>query len=119
MIAILGYVLFLWATTIHDTVTKGSKYGFTIGNTKHQTYLDIVKLRDDYPNLVVYTYVTPTYGGQNRHIKLDDNFELMNVHQQWRVYLKGDGEYFNSVRLNFDSDKLINFYRHRQYYELP
>ncbi|MBL4798269.1 MAG: hypothetical protein JKY50_12710 [Oleispira sp.] len=116
IIAIVGYVLFLWASTIHDSVNEGSKYGFTIGNSQYQTYLNVMELKDDYPNLVIYTYVPSTSGGNEIHLKLEHDFKIIKIHEQWRVYFKGDGEYSNSIRLNFINDKLNYFYRHRQYY---
>lgn len=119
IIGIVGYVLFLWASTIHDTVTEGSNYGFTIGKSKHETYQNVIELKEDYPNLVIYTYVSSSTSAQKKHIKLKHDFEHLKLHKQWRIYFKGDGEYSNSIRLNFDNDKLINFYRHRQFYELP
>jgi hypothetical protein len=119
IIIIAVYVLFLWASTIHDSVTEGSKYGLTIGDTKQQTYLRILELKKEYPLQVIYTYVPSQTRVQDEHIKLSYDFEELKLYKQWRVYFKGDGEYSNSIRLNFDNDKLINFYRHRQYYELP
>ena len=116
---IVGYIFFLWASTIHDSISEGSKYGFTIGSSKEQTFIDVMNLKDDYPDFVVYTYVETDNYDNPKRTKLAHDIDEMIMHNQWRVYFGGDGEYSNSIRLNFEDNKLNNFYRHRQYYELP
>ncbi len=78
-----------------------------------------MNLKDDYPDFVVYTYVETDNYDNPKHTKLSHDIDEMFMHNQWRVYFGGDGEYSNSIRLNFEDNKLSNFYRHRQYYELP
>lgn len=116
---IVGCIFFLWASTIHDSVFEGSKYGFTIGSSKNETFTDVMNLKDDYPDFVIYTYVETDNHYNPKHIKLSHDIDEMVMHDQWRIYFGGDGEYSNSIRLNFEDNKLSNFYRHRQYYEVP
>jgi hypothetical protein len=111
--------VFLWASTIHDTVTQGSKYGFTIGSNKVETLNDVKALKKVYPDSVIYTYVKTTNPHNPKHTKLSFDIDVLLQHDEWRIYFAGDGEYSNSIRLSFKGNELNSLYRHRQYYELP
>ena len=119
IVIIIGYVVFLWSTTIHDTVTQGSKYGFTIGSNKLETLNDVLILKKNYPDSVIYTYVKTNNPHNPKHTKLSFDINALVQHDEWRIYFSGDGEYSNSIRLNFKGNELNSLYRHRQYYELP
>ncbi len=117
--AVALYVLFLWATYIDDTVTQGSKYGFTIGSTEQKTYEDILSAQDQYPELMLYI----SYGsraGDNMTVEpTRDNFNTALKSNHWELLLDGKGEFFNIIRLRIDSNELTEIYRHRKYFELP
>ncbi len=119
VVAIVGYVCFLWASTIHDTMTEGEKYGFSIETTKKEAFSDVLLLRVEYPNLAIYSYVEVELQAQSQLIDLNFQYDDLKHYDQWRLNLNGKRKYNNSIRLNFKDDKLISLYRHRQFYELP
>lgn len=119
VVIVAGYVVFLWASTIHDSVEAGTKYGFTIGETKKEAHSDLLEWRDKYPELIVITYAEVDGYTQKQFIKLSLEFDELKNYNQWRVHLNGERVGSNSIRLTFENDSLTNIYRHRQYYELP
>ena len=118
-ILIALYIVFLWATYIDDKVTSGSKYGFTIGLSKEDTFGSIETLQSNYPNTKIYI----SYGHRaGDHITLpptNDSFTKIQKHEQWELLLDGDGEFFNIIRLQFEGGSLSEIYRHRKYFEGP
>ena len=119
VVTIVGYVLFLWASTIHDSVEAGTKYGFTIGETKENAHGSLLDWRDKHPELIVFTYAEVDGYAQKQFIKLSLEFDELKNYNQWRVHLNGERLGSNSIRLTFENGSLTNIYRHRQYYELP
>jgi hypothetical protein len=119
IVAIAIYILFLWATYIDDTVTSGSKYGFTIGSSKQQVYEDIFATKENYPELKIYIPYGPRAGDNATLPPTNENFERALISDHWELLLEGDGEFFNVIRLRVDNNSLTQIYRHRKYYELP
>lgn len=119
VLTVAGYLVFLWASTIHDSVDEGTKYGFTIGETKDDAHGSLFEWRDKYPELIVITYTEVDGYAKKQFIKLILEFDELKNYNQWRVHLNGERVGSNSIRLTFENDSLINIYRHRQYYELP
>jgi len=119
LVTVAGYLLFLWASTIHDSVDEGTKYGFTIGETKGAAHLNLLKWRNKNPELIVITYAKVDGYAQEQFIKLSFEFDELKKYDQWRVHLNGERSGSNSIRLTFENENLTNIYRHRQYYELP
>jgi hypothetical protein len=119
VVTVAGYILFLWATTIHDSVDEGTKYGFTIGETKTDTHVNLLEWRDKHPELIVITYAKVGGYAQEQFVKLSLEFDELKKYNQWRVHLNGERSGSNSIRLTFENGSLTNIYRHRQYYELP
>jgi len=118
ILVVAGYITYLWATYIDESVASGSAYGFTIGASKQET-LDAISRLTNHPHAVVDV----TYG-----LRAGDHFTIapvpvqigqLQMHDRWDVYLDGDGKFFNSVRLTFRDGHLAEIYRHRQYFELP
>lgn len=116
---IAAYIFFLWVTYIDDTVTSGSKYGFTIGSSKQQIYKDISAVKEDYPELKIYISYGPRAGDNTTLSPTNDNFERALGSDHWELLLDGDGEFFNVVRLSLEDNTLTQIYRHRKYFELP
>ena len=114
-----SYVGYLWASYISESTTSGSAHGFTIGSTKAEAVSALSGLQQKYPE----TAVDVTYGR-----RAGDHFtvaasaaELAKLarHNQWDIFLDGQGEFGNSIRLTFQDESLAIIYRHRQYFELP
>jgi hypothetical protein len=119
ILVVAGYIFFLWATYIDDTITSGSKYGFTIGSSKQQIYEDISAVREDHPNLKIFVSYGPRAGDNATLEPTIDNYERALISDHWELLLDGDGEFFNVIRLKVDGDNLTQIYRHRKYFELP
>jgi hypothetical protein len=119
ILAIAFYVLFLWATYIDNTVTEGSRYGFTIGSTVEQTYQDIQSLKEKYPELMLYISYGPRAGDNMTVPPTKENFNTAISSEFWDLLLEGDGEFFNVIRLKSENGALTEIYRHRKYFELP
>ncbi|MEH6467096.1 MAG: hypothetical protein V7722_05655 [Porticoccus sp.] len=114
-----SYVFFLWATYIDNTVTEGSKYGFTIGTSMEQTYQDILSVKEKYSKLMLYISYGPRAGDNMTVPPTKENFETALSSEFWELLLDGDGEFFNVIRLKSDNNVLTEIYRHRKYFELP
>ncbi len=119
ILVIAAYVFFLWATYIDDTVTSGSKYGFTIGSSKQQMYKDLSEVKNDHKELKLYISYGPRAGDNATLPLTNDNFERALESDHWELLLDGEGEFFNVIRLKLEDKTLIQIYRHRKYFELP
>lgn len=116
LLIILLYVGYLWATYIEDVVTAGSKYGFTIGETKANTYKSILTLKEQSPDLKFYIIPGPRAGGRIFLSPEEDIFQQINKYEHWELLLDGENEFSNIVRLYFKEEKLSQIYRHRKYF---
>lgn len=119
VLAIGGVIAYLSATYIDETEASGSAYGFTIGSSKPQTIEAILRQRHRHPSIAVYVSYGPKAGDTFTLGSSDMNLDRLGPHDQWDVLLRGPGEYFDSVRLMFRDGRLVEIYRHRQYFELP
>ena len=117
-LAITGYVGYLWATYIDETIVSGSAYGFSVGATKEEALASAKSMRG-YPAAAVYV----SYGhraGDHFTFKVSQaTLEHLQEHEQWEVLLDGTGRFFNTVRLTFRGGRLVKIHRHRQHFELP
>jgi hypothetical protein len=98
-LAVSLYILFLWATYIDNTVTQGSKYGFTIGSSVQQTYEDILSAQAQYPKLMLYISYGPRAGDNMTVEPTRENFNTALKSYHWELLLDGEGEFFNGIRL--------------------
>ena len=114
-----GLVFYWWVTYIDESVTSGSAYGFTIGHSKQVVAQQFPSITEDHPKLHVYV----SYGR-----RAGDNFSIpangqaiskLMQHDKWDLLLNGQWEFFDSIDLYFENDKLVKIYRHRQNFELP
>ena len=118
-VTIGGYIAYLAATYIDQTVTSGSAYGFNIGSSKIQAIEAIRHQRASYPRSAVYVSYGPRAGDTFTLSASDLKPEKLDSHDQWTVLLDGPGEFFNTMRLTFQEGHLVEVHRHRQHFELP
>jgi hypothetical protein len=111
-----GYIGYLYATTIHDSVTEGDKYGFHIGMTKDEVWEQLPEMGENAPIGYVISRPSLEYGP----IKFDAEFkQRMLQEERWRLYYDEEWKWADSIALVFQNNRLIEMYRHRQYWELP
>lgn len=118
ILVVFGYVAYLAATYIDETVTFGSAYGFDIGASKQHAFASVAQL-EKHPNAVIYASYGPRAGDYFTVSPLPERFEQLQKHDRWDVLLDGDGQFFDSVELTFRDNRLVKIYRHRQHFELP
>lgn len=128
LIAFLCYGFYIWYTYINDTVTSGNAYGFTIGDSKPETYkksyLALSKLSD---NVYIEIRVTPEasrlLATNSDHTILassllhDVGYPGFEKKNGWGFYF--EASYFNSLTLRFCNERLCEIHRHRKSFELP
>ena len=119
ILVISVYIFYLWATYISDVVISGEKYDFVIGQTKQQSYKNIATTIQKHPNLKIYIPYGPRVGDRMTIPYTEQNYDQAIKHNHWELLLEGDGKFFNIIRLSFESNALVQIYRHRQYFELP
>jgi hypothetical protein len=118
-IIVVGYISYLYATYIDETVVSGSAYGFSIGSSKQQAIEHAAALRKDHPNAVIYVDFGPRAGDRFTIAPTADQIDTLEPHDLWSFQLDGPTEFFNTVRLTFHDDRLIEIHRHRKNFELP
>ena len=114
-----GYVGYLAATYMDETVTSGSAHEFSIGSSKQQALAQASALRDAHPNAVIYVDSGPRAGDRFTVPPAVDSIEKLRAHDQWSYQLDGPTEFVNTIRLKFIDDRLVEIHRHRKYFELP
>jgi hypothetical protein len=123
--------LYLWATYTDKTITSGSAYGFTIGDSKLQTYKNIPNARshlnignspifisaktDEHISSVIGT--KPDYEIMVQTYLNDERLPVFVNENKWNFYF--NGTYFDSLKLKFCDEKLCEIHRHRKKFELP
>lgn len=118
LLAVAGYTGYLWATYLDETVVSGTAYGFTIGASR-QEVLAAARSLNDHPRAVVYISYGPRTGDHFSIAPSQVRIEQLQAHDQWDVLLDGSDKFFNSVRLTFNDDRLVEIHRHRQRFEIP
>jgi len=118
VLVIVGYIGYLLATYIDETITSGTAYEFTIGASKQDTLTSASHL-NSHPHAVVYVNYGPLAGDNFTIVPSPAQIEQLQKHDQWVVLLDGNGKFFNSVQLTFQDGKLAKIHRHRQHFELP
>jgi hypothetical protein len=115
--AIIGYIIYLRATYICETITSGEGYGFKIGDTKEQVYNKTAELFKDGKVFILYPLNEQDFG-PHKQIKFESQeYKLIEDSNVWEFYFN-EG-FFDSIRFTFKDDCLVKIHRHRQYFELP
>lgn len=113
------YIGYLWATYISDEVYEGSKYGFTIGASREETFANILQAKEKYPELFVYVTTGPRAGDRITFAPEHSDLQKIVPYDQWDLLIDGEAEFWNNIRISFSNEKVFKIYRHRQYFELP
>lgn len=114
-----GYIAYLAATYIDETVVSGSADGFTVGSSKKLALEQASAHREIHPNAVIYIGFGPRAGDRFTVAPTTDAIDRLASHDQWSLQLDGPTEFFNTIRLTFHDGRLIEIHRHRKYFELP
>ena len=131
LLALLIYFFYLWYTYIDETVTSGEAYGFTIGDTKFDTYNKIsgaisdlnyhpssvfieIEVNEDLSELLA---TDPGYKIMANTLLHEGGYNSFKGKDRWDFYF--NRSYFNSLSLKFCEDKLCEIYRHRKFFEIP
>ncbi|MGY1522138.1 hypothetical protein ACW5DW_17120 [Luteimonas sp. A482] len=117
-LVIAGYIGYLWATYIDETITSGAAHGFTIGASKQDALASVSHL-SSHPDAVVYVSHGPRAGDNFSIVPSPAELGRLQEHDQWVVLLDGNDKFFNSVRLTFRDGALAEIHRHRKHFELP
>lgn len=126
-----AYILYLCGTYIDETITSGSMYGLTIGDSKKTVYQELqkavrsiegkpqdvyisIKVTDEAAELLAtrpdYTMLVPSF----LH---DVGYPRFATEDHWSFYF--ENSFFNVLSLKFCGENLCEIYRHRKYFELP
>ena len=118
-IFLISYILiqFYW---YHDSVTTGSKYGYSIGSTKKQVY-EIAKNnygKDQVSGIYIHDLENYIYIKGADVLFSKATFKAMNTSDFWVI------DFFSytnidNISFTFEDDKLIEIYRQIQYSEVP
>jgi hypothetical protein len=102
---------------IDETINVGDGYGFSIGDTKQESFS---KARKSFEGQVVYILSPINEQGFGPHKELefsDDDYRLIVSRDTWEFHF--DTGYRDSLTLYFSEGKLARIYRHKQSFELP
>ncbi len=111
-----GYIGYLYATTIHDVVKEGEKYGFQIGMTKEEVWHQLPEMGEQAPIGYVFSRPRLEYGPLRFDAELK---QRIFQEERWNLYYDDEWKWRDSIDLTFQNDILVEMYRHRQYWELP
>ena len=117
LIFIVAYGLYCFLTYIDETITVGKGYGFTIGDSKEETYQ---KAKKNYENKTVFILHPIDHRGYGPHKKFTfspEEYSLISELDSWTFYFTDD--YFDLIQLKFEDSNLVEIHRHRKKFELP
>lgn len=115
--AVLGYIVYLWATYIDETITSGEGYGLKIGDTKEQVYRKARGLFKDKKVYFLHPMDKQNYGPHKELKYSSEDYEIIKDRSKWDFYFTED--FFDSIKLTFKDNYLIEIHRHRKKFELP
>lgn len=109
-----GYLSYLVATYIDETVVEGTSHGYIIGQSKREAYE--VALDQFNSELIYGLHVFEPFGT----IEPVDSFSaLLESNDTWTLFMSEPNSFFDTLRLKFSGGRLEEIHRHRQYFELP
>lgn len=113
----LGKLIYFKLTYIDEKIIIGDGFGFKIGDTKEDTFQNIIKNYQNQNIFILYPLDDKGYG-PHRKLKFEHNdYKLIQDRAKWVFYFT-EG-FFDSLDLTFEDNNLIEIYRHRKKFELP
>ena len=122
VIGIIGFVGFLylsyfWLTYINETIIAGEGYGFNIGEAKEQVFSNAIKAFQEEQVYILNPIDERGYGPHEEIEFTSEDYELLKNRNKWDFYYSKN--YFDSIKLTFEQDILVEIHRHRKKFELP
>lgn len=118
-LCIAGMGAYYWVTYIDKTITVGDAYGYKIGISKQEAAKILNTVTGEFPKAHVYISFGEKAGDFFSIPVTPDAFVKYGSFDKWTVFLEGENNYSNNITLFFRDEKLVEIYRHRQYFELP
>lgn len=102
---------------IDETITDGEKHGFVVGESMQQVFERIKTDAKEASYKAVQVGDSPK---DFRIIRIDE-LQLSSIedYTSWLVMLDSASEFLNTIRLDFNGDKLASIRRHKKLFELP
>ena len=117
LLFILGKLIYFKLTYIDEKIIIGQGFGFKIGDTKEDTFQNIIKNYQDQNVFILYPLDGKGYGPHRKLKFKQDDYKLIQDRAKWVFYFTED--FFDSLDLTFKDNNLIEIYRHRKKFELP
>jgi len=102
ILVVVSYIAYFYLTYIHEDITEGSGYGFTIGQTKQEVYrIAQSKFKDGElleiePDLGREEYLAKNLELNKRH-KISDVEPWFDQWNHWQLEIEGDDPYLFTV----------------------
>ena len=119
MVIFIGffYIGYLWLTYIDETITSGEGYGFNIGEDRERVFSKAIKAFREEQIYILNPIDERGYGPHEDFEFTSEDYELLKNRNKWEFYYTKD--YFDSIKLTFEQDRLVEIHRHRKKFELP
>lgn len=128
---VAGTGIYLWSTYISDSVSEGSAYGFTIGETKRQVFDAAAgALRRANPGdsrifiqqrvsgaAAASWGVSDGFNLMHETLLRESSFGILSKRDRWTFFFSASMN--DTLSLKFCGEVLCNIYRHRQRFEIP
>jgi len=124
---IVALVAYNYFTYIDETVTKGTAYGFKIGQTKEEALLTAKELYKNENIKFAHSHPVKSNAGSliiKQLSEVDENL-IIEIDEYMKNYPSDkwdflfEGSFFNRVTLKFKDRRIVEITRHRQNFELP
>jgi hypothetical protein len=109
-----GYAGYLYLTYIDEMVHSGSAYGFTIGQSKSEAFA-----------IVADQFAAREIAGVHIHEPfstidpVEGALAQLSPVDSWVLFPGERDDFFDVIKLGFESGELSSIYRHRKHFEFP
>jgi len=118
VVAVCGYLLYLKAMYIDESVTSGEAYGFSIGDSKSLSYSKAKTVFADQNIFIADPIDDENIGPHKKFAFKPEEYNTLENRNNWKIYYSKE-DYWDTLELNFNNNNLSSIYRHRQKFELP